>query len=121
MGGRTVTEGGWFQTALRRAVVWRGLKVALVVGTILTAINQGDAVVSGKLSGGVLAGIALPFLVPCCVSTFASVQSLPRCVTWRVVAGPPSLAGLRGAGCRPRSTFHKARFFIVEIAPFRHV
>jgi hypothetical protein len=35
----------WLTVAFDREVVVRGLKVSLLVGTILVAINQGDAII----------------------------------------------------------------------------
>ena len=66
----------WFQTARRREIVLRAVKVALIVGTVLTAINQGDAILSGEITAGVAAKIGLTYLVPYCVSTYAAVQAL---------------------------------------------
>jgi hypothetical protein len=56
--------------------VRRALASALVVGPILAAINHGDALVNDDISRGRLFKIALTFLVPYAVSTFASVQAM---------------------------------------------
>lgn len=69
-------EETWLQVARRRDVVRRALKVALLVGTILMGINHGDALLSGKIEPGLLTKIALTYLVPYCVSTFAAVQAI---------------------------------------------
>jgi hypothetical protein len=45
------------------------LKTAAVIGTILTAINQGDVVLQGALTSGALARMALTYAVPFLVST----------------------------------------------------
>ena len=66
----------WLQTARRPSVVRRAVKVGVIVGTILAAINHGDAILSGALTPGVALKIALTYLVPYCVSTFAAVQAL---------------------------------------------
>ena len=42
------------QQALRPDIVGRGLRFALIVGTILTAINQGDILSSSEITSGVL-------------------------------------------------------------------
>lgn len=60
---------------LHRAIRDRALLVALVVGTILFAINQLDVVVSGGLTAAVLAKIFLTYAVPYSVSTFSSLQA----------------------------------------------
>lgn len=52
----------------------RALRVALVVGLILFAINQLDVVVRGEVTPLVTAKIALTFLVPYGVSTYSALQ-----------------------------------------------
>ncbi|WP_299616351.1 nitrate/nitrite transporter NrtS [Pelagibius sp.] len=64
----------WIATALRPAVVRRSLGVALVVGTLLVAINQGDRLIAGQ--GLDLAKTLLTFLVPYCVATYGAVSAL---------------------------------------------
>jgi hypothetical protein len=58
--------------AVSNGVPKRSLLVALVVGTILNLINQGDAILLGYpvqwLKGG------LTYLVPYCVSTYGAVS-----------------------------------------------
>jgi len=44
--------------------------VALLVGTVLFAINQLDVVVAGHADGGTVAKIALTYLVPFAVSNY---------------------------------------------------
>ena len=51
------------------------------LGTILVAINHGDAIVRGDLSMGRLLRIALTVMVPYCVSTYSSVSALHA---WRL-------------------------------------
>jgi hypothetical protein len=58
--------------ALSDGVPQRSLWVALVVGTILNLINQGDAVLAGqRLDFG---KIALTYMVPYFVSTYGAVS-----------------------------------------------
>lgn len=66
----------WLQLALRPDITGRGLKVALIVGTILAVINHGDIVASGAFTVGVLGKILLTYCVPYCVSTYVSVEAL---------------------------------------------
>jgi len=60
------------QCAMSGGVPRRSLLVALVVGTVLNLINQGDAL----LSGGRIdwARFLLNFVVPYCVSTYGAVS-----------------------------------------------
>ena len=56
-----------------RGIVRRSLVIAVVVGTILNFINQGDALVAG---GPVVAWkLALTYCVPYCVSTYGAVTA----------------------------------------------
>ncbi len=62
--------------AVRRAVVLRATRVALVVGVILIAINQGDLLLAGEVSVTTWLKIGLTPLVPYLVSTFSSVAAI---------------------------------------------
>jgi hypothetical protein len=64
------------ELATSASVVRRAMVVAIVVGTILVAINHGDAIVRGDLGLGRLLRIALTVMVPYCVSTYSSVSAL---------------------------------------------
>jgi hypothetical protein len=46
---------------------------ALVVGTILVAINQGEAVLAGQLRPALLWQIPLTYAVPFCVATWGAL------------------------------------------------
>jgi hypothetical protein len=50
----------------------RSLGVALVVGTLLNAINQGDVLLSGSAPD--IAKLALTYLVPYAVATYGAVS-----------------------------------------------
>ena len=52
----------------------RALRVAVVVGTVLFAINQLDVVLRGEVSALVVAKIALTFTVPYLVSSYSALQ-----------------------------------------------
>lgn len=58
--------------ALSAGVPQRSLWVAVVVGTILNLINQGDALVSGQHLN--FTKIALTYIVPYLVSTYGAVS-----------------------------------------------
>jgi len=66
----------WLQQAWRPDIVRRGVRVALIVGTILTAINQGDVLASGAITPSVLTTILLNYCVPYFVSTYADLEAL---------------------------------------------
>jgi hypothetical protein len=56
-------------------VLRRAIYVALVVGTILAAINQGDVLLMGAITPVVVAKIVLTYLVPYSVSTFSALSA----------------------------------------------
>ena len=68
--------GSWLETAFSEQVVARSLKVSLVVGTVLVAINQGDLLISGQFGDPLFWKIPMTYCVPYAVSTFASVDAL---------------------------------------------
>ncbi len=65
----------FFQAAWRKEVRMRALKVAAVVGTMLVAINQGDAILAATIQASQWVQIALTYCVPYCVSTYSSVKA----------------------------------------------
>ena len=71
-----MASGRWLSFALRRDVVARSTRVALLVGTILALINHGGRLLAMDLDGEAALKILLTYLVPYCVSTWASVQAL---------------------------------------------
>jgi hypothetical protein len=65
----------------------RSFLTALVVGTILTAINQGTVIVTGDLPGNLAWKIPLTYCVPFCVATWgALINSRIRTTTARLLA-----------------------------------
>jgi hypothetical protein len=64
----------FFTLARTPEVVRRAIKVALVVGTALTLINQGDRLIAGMAPGWIK--MALTYLVPYCVSTHGAVTAM---------------------------------------------
>jgi hypothetical protein len=63
------------QLALEPRVVRRALGFAVVVGSILIAINHGDALLAGELDSRRWLKMGLTVLVPYCVSTLSSVAT----------------------------------------------
>lgn len=70
---------GWHALTYR-PVCRRAISVALVVGTILVAINQADVLLGGHVSALVIAKIGLTYVVPFSVSTYSALAAnrLPR-------------------------------------------
>lgn len=66
----------WISLALDRHIVRRAALCALIVGTILIAINHGDALLAGELSPRRALQMGLTVLVPYCVSTVSSVGAV---------------------------------------------
>ncbi|MEM9229148.1 MAG: nitrate/nitrite transporter NrtS [Pseudomonadota bacterium] len=60
--------------ALERETVIRSLKVALIVGTALNLINQGDAVMNSEPIN--IFKCLLTYAVPYCVATYGAVAAL---------------------------------------------
>jgi hypothetical protein len=77
--------GRLWHYAISDRVPRRSLLVALVVGTILNLINQGDALVSGAALD--TTKLLLTYLVPYCVSTYGAVSY--RLHAQRNAAGGP--------------------------------
>ena len=68
-------EASFLSVAFRADIVRRSARVAFVVGTLLALINHGDKLLRGALDSEAAAKILLSYLVPYCVSTWASVRS----------------------------------------------
>jgi hypothetical protein len=66
----------WITIAREPAVVRRALRIALIVGTLLIAINHGDALLRGDIGVLRLAQMMLTVMVPYCVSTVSIVGVL---------------------------------------------
>ena len=66
----------WLSLAIGRPIVVRAGKVALLVGSALVIINQGDVLLGGDWTLQLAGKIALTYCVPYAVSTYASVAAL---------------------------------------------
>ena len=66
----------WVSLAFRPDVVRRGVRVGLVVGTLLTVINYGDIIWKGDFDPAQWWRIVLTYCVPYLVSTYAGVSAL---------------------------------------------
>jgi hypothetical protein len=59
-------------------LVRRALLTALVIGSVLTAINQLDVIVNGGLTPRVGLKLGLTYLVPYCVTTWGALGNARR-------------------------------------------
>ncbi len=87
-------QGGAFRCARHaltyRPMLRRSLLTALLVGTLLTAINQGDRVLHRDITRGAVVKIALTYCVPFAVSTSGAL-------------GAARLIPMAGEGKRPHT------------------
>ena len=60
--------------SLSGTIVRRSLMVALIIGSVLTAINQGDVILSGQQP--VWWKVVLTYCVPFCVATYGAYSAL---------------------------------------------
>ncbi len=58
--------------------VQRSLLISLIVGTLLTAINQGNLIVQGDLSANLAWQVPLTYIAPYCVATIGAVLNARR-------------------------------------------
>ena len=66
----------WLRIAFSGPVRRRAIKVALVVGAVLLAINHGDAILSGNIPLVRLLRMILTVFVPYAVSTVSSTGAI---------------------------------------------
>lgn len=71
-----VAAPGFLRLASEPPVVRRALLFAVVVGSVLVAINHGDALLAGEVDRGRLLKMGLTVLVPYAVSTLSSVAAI---------------------------------------------
>lgn len=58
-----------------RAAMRRTVTVALIVGTLLTLINQGDRLASGDADLALALKVAANYLIPWCVSSIGYISA----------------------------------------------
>jgi hypothetical protein len=78
--GRGGKMPGLLEMALADGVFRRSILTALVVGTILSAINQGDIILAGQAPN--MVKIGLNYCVPFCVATYGAVSA--KRAAWRL-------------------------------------
>ena len=74
--GPSISWKTWTQVAFSATVRRRAFKVALIVGSILLAINHGDALLKGEISLARLLRMILTVIVPYIVSTVSSTGAI---------------------------------------------
>jgi hypothetical protein len=82
---RRVAEA--LRICLRREHLQRTLRIALVVGTILTLINQADVIAGGDATGFTWLKVAANFVVPFIVSNLGLLAG-KRAESERETTGP---------------------------------
>ena len=60
-------------TLLRPSLLKRSFVTAIVVGTMVTAINQGNIILRGDLPGDLVWKIPLSYMLPFCVATWGAL------------------------------------------------
>ena len=66
-----------WQSACRPVVFRRCGVIALVVGTLLSLLNQGDVIVAGRFDGVVTLRIIGNYLIPFVVANLGAMTSVP--------------------------------------------
>lgn len=56
-------------------MIRRSLIASVVVGTALTALNQGDAILSGQVAGALAWKIPLTYCIPFLVATYGALSN----------------------------------------------
>ena len=69
----------WGHFATSEGTPGYALIMGLIVGTILTVINQGDFILAGEMPNMIKAG--LTYIVPYCVATYGAVTA--KRAAWR--------------------------------------
>ena len=69
-----MTRSGALAACLRGSILVRSIATAILVGTLLTAINQGDVILAGEMPP--IWKIALTYFVPFAVATYGAYAAL---------------------------------------------
>ena len=72
--GRDPGSKCFLHAVFYRPVLRTSLLTALVVGTVLTAINQGNVLLDGRFPAELWWKIPLTYCVPFCVATFGALR-----------------------------------------------
>ncbi len=66
----------WLQIAFQRHIYQRALKTSLFIGTLLAIINQAGHIIDYGFTLEICIKVILTYMVPYCVSTYASVETI---------------------------------------------
>lgn len=80
----------YLKYAFIRSTVFRSIKVALVVGTILALINHVEIITDGIVSATTLFQIVLTYLVPYAVATHAAASQASQSESERLHRDRPT-------------------------------
>jgi hypothetical protein len=67
-----------WHSARRPAVLRRCAVIGLVVGTLLTLVNQGDVLLAGRADWPLALKVLTNYLLPFVVSNLGAMSTLPR-------------------------------------------
>lgn len=73
MKGRGSGRTDLLRAAITRPILARSLRASLVVGTLLTALNQGDLLLSGAFPAALWWKVPLTYVVPFLVATYGAL------------------------------------------------
>ena len=54
-------------------MLWRSARIALIVGTVLVVVNQGDALLAGQVAPALAWKLPLTYAVPFVVATLGAL------------------------------------------------
>lgn len=66
----------WLKHAVTPSVMQRSVRVSLIVGTLIGAINYGDKILAGSIQSSEWIKAIVTFAVPYIVSTYAAVSTI---------------------------------------------
>ena len=64
-------------TDIDRGILHRSARASVVVGSLLTALNHGDALLSGSVSSSLWWKVPLTYVVPFVVATYGALGARP--------------------------------------------
>ena len=65
----------WRCALVHPPMLWRSVKIGVLVGTVLAVINHGGALARGEVTSAVAWKIALTYLVPFIVATWSALAA----------------------------------------------